>query len=80
MYCEDGTFTAWLFQRFSTEPGTPLTAGAQAFVEGASGSVARVGLDPHGGENPYARSVIWSPWTNELNRWQPRSVACAAGG
>lgn len=80
MFCEDGSFTAWLFQRFSTQPGTPLTAGAQAFVEGAQGSVARVGIDPYGGENPYARSVVWSPWTNDLNRWQPRSVACAAGG
>src|SRR5690606_11258171 len=48
MFCEDGSFTAWLFQRFSTQPGTPLTAGAQAFVEGAQGSVARVGIDPYG--------------------------------
>jgi hypothetical protein len=80
MYCEDGTFTAWLFQRFTTSPRTPLTAGAQAFIEGMPGSVARVGIDPNGGENPYARGVIWSPWATVLNRWVPRSVACSAEG
>lgn len=80
MYCEDGTFTAWLFQRFSTKRRTPLTAGAQAFVEGMPGSVARVGIDPNGGENPYARGVIWSPWATVLNKWVPRSVTCRAEG
>lgn len=80
MYCEDGTFTAWLYQRVSTLSGTPLTAGAQAYVEGSPGSVARVGIDPYGGDNPFLRSVIWSPWTNDLDCWQPRSVACAAAG
>lgn len=80
MYCEDGTFTAWLFQRVAVEAGTPLAAGAQAFIEGLAGACARVGIDPNGGENPYARGVVWSPWATALNKWTPRSVACTAEG
>lgn len=80
MFCEDGTFTAWLFQRFTVRPKTPLAAGAQAFIEGVDGAVARVGIDPNGGENPFARGVVWSPWATALNQWTPRSVSCTAEG
>ena len=80
MYCDDGTFTAWLFQRFAVTPGTPLAAGAQAFVEGLTGAGARVGIDPNGGDNPYAKGMVWSPWATTLNKWTPRSVSCEAQG
>jgi hypothetical protein len=80
IHCEDGTFTAWLYQRVRVVPGTAVTAGAQAFLEGVDGACARVGLDPVGGENPFARTVLWSPWARALDRWSPRAVSSSAQG
>ncbi|GIK29012.1 MAG: hypothetical protein J5J04_09990 [Anaerolineae bacterium] len=80
MYCDDGTFTAWLYQRVVVRPGTPLAAGAQVFIEGVERAVARVGIDVSGGSHPYASSVIWSPWATALNKWTARAVSAVATG
>jgi uncharacterized protein YraI len=75
------TFTAWVYQQVSVSPGSPLSAGANVYLENNVGSSARVGIDPNGGANPFDPAVIWSDWVGGLNTWNfPRVSAQADGG
>ena len=40
----------------------------------------RVGIDPAGGTNPYAASVVWSPFSTFYDEWRVLSVAATAQG
>lgn len=40
----------------------------------------RIGIDPTGGTNPWAASVVWSAWGNPLDAWAPFSVEASAQG
>jgi LysM repeat protein len=40
----------------------------------------RIGIDPTGGTNPWAASVVWSAWGNPLDTWAPFSVEATAQG
>lgn len=45
-----------------------------------SGAYARVGIDPTGGQNPYAASVIWSANITPHQRWEQATVSATAVG
>lgn len=40
----------------------------------------RIGIDPTGGTNPWAPSVVWSAWGNPLDAWGYFAVEAAAQG
>jgi uncharacterized protein YraI len=73
-----GTFTAYLFQQTWTQPGSTVMAGAFAFIEGTTG-LARVGIDPTGGGNPFSPAVVWSGWASGAYQWNQLSVSATAG-
>jgi extradiol dioxygenase family protein len=83
------TFTAAVYQTV-TVPANSYVRGGAWVVMNISGdnaadgrSHARVGIDPTGGTNPYAPSVIWSAnTTNALvsNGWRELSVTTTAQG
>lgn len=74
------TFTAWVYQQVSVQPGSPIQAGANAYLENNVGSAVRVGIDPNGGANPFDGAVVWSEWTGALNTWNFPRVASQANG
>lgn len=78
VYYDYGTFSAWLYQRVPVMPSTPLSGGAHVYIEGTDGAVARVGIDPLGGQNPFARTVVWSAWATQRDAWTPCAVSVGA--
>lgn len=74
------TFTAWVYQQVSIQPGSPIQAGANAYLENNVGSAVRVGIDPNGGANPFDGAVVWSEWTGALNAWNFPRVSASANG
>jgi uncharacterized protein YraI len=73
-----GTFTAYIFQQVTVAPGTPVTGGAWVLIEGTTG-YARVGVDPHGGTNPFAPGIVWAG-TDVRNNWSTPTVNTVAAG
>ncbi len=76
-----GTFTAYLYQQISVTAGSPLEGGAWAFIENGSGTaIARVGIDPTGGTNPFSGAVVWSANGANGFNWNRMSVSSTAQG
>jgi uncharacterized protein YraI len=72
-----GTFTAFIYQQVSVEPGTPVQGGAWVYIEGATG-IARVGIDPNGGTNPFAPGIAWAETAQRFG-WSTPTVGATAG-
>ncbi len=73
-----GTFTAYIYQQVNVAPGTPVTGGAWALIEGSTG-IARVGIDPNGGTNPFAPGITWAQ-TDVRSNWSTPTVNTVAAG
>jgi uncharacterized protein YraI len=71
------TFTAYIYQTVAVVPNTPVRGGAFAFMQGHPSAVARVGIDPTGGVNPFAETVIWTQ-SYDKNRWLQLEVSATA--
>lgn len=71
------TFNVVIFQQVSVQPNSPLTGGAFAFLDTAQGLV-RAGIDPNGGTNPFAPTVVWGNWAGGLNNWVNPTVTTTA--
>ncbi|GAB4333074.1 MAG: hypothetical protein Kow00117_17200 [Phototrophicales bacterium] len=71
-----GTFTAFIYQQVTVQPGTTVQGGAWVFIEGNTG-IARVGIDPNGGTNPYASGIVWAE-TAARGQWSTPSVSATA--
>lgn len=71
------TFTAYIYQTVAVMPDTPVRAGAFAFMQGHPSAVARVGIDPTGGVNPFADTVIWTE-SYDKNRWIQLEISTTA--
>jgi extradiol dioxygenase family protein/LysM repeat protein len=83
------TFTAAVYQTVNVPENANLTGGGYVVMNisgpnaADANSVARVGIDPTGGTNPYAASVIWSSTaTNALasNGFRELTVNATAQG
>ncbi|GAB4573573.1 MAG: hypothetical protein Kow0077_16370 [Anaerolineae bacterium] len=46
--------------------------------EQPGGARVRIGIDPSGGTNPYASSVIWSPFASFYDQWRVLTVEATA--
>lgn len=73
-----GTFTAYIYQQVTVQPGTNVQAGAWVYIEGNTG-IARVGVDPNGGTNPYGAGIVWAE-TGARGQWSTPSVNTTANG
>jgi uncharacterized protein YraI len=71
------TFTAYIYQTVAVVPNTPVRAGAFAYMQSHPSAVARVGIDPTGGANPFAPTVIWTE-SYDKNRWVQLELAATA--
>lgn len=71
-----GTFTAYIYQQVAVEPGTAVQGGAWVYIEGTAG-VARVGIDPLGGTNPFEARVAWAE-TGTRYGWSTPTVSTTA--
>lgn len=76
-----GTFTAYIYQRVYTQPGSPLEGGAWAYVQNNNGGRVRAGIDPTGGADPFSPNVVWGSWSEARNGWvRVHAAATAQGG
>ena len=86
------TFTAVMHQQASVPANITVRASAYAWVhtcdpdpgicnsDASSGARVRVGVDPTGGTNPFAGSVVWGGFEAPHDRWQQVSVRTQASG
>ena len=70
------------YQRFHSTPGQRVRAGARirTYREGGSAgnTTCRIGIDPSGGTNPAAASVVWSEALENQGSWRPLCVEADA--
>lgn len=86
------TFTAVVYQQASVPANISVTAGAWAWIhtcdpapaicssDPASNARVRVGIDPTGGTNPFAGSVVWSGFIAPHDSWGYVGVSSVAQG
>ncbi|MFQ3568379.1 MAG: LysM peptidoglycan-binding domain-containing protein [Aggregatilineales bacterium] len=88
------TFTAAIYQQVAVPAGATVTGSAFAYLrtcnipEGfdncgsspESGAFTRVGIDPNGGTNPLAGSVVWSASAAPHDQWGQMTVSTTAAG
>ncbi|MEO0561890.1 MAG: SH3 domain-containing protein [Chloroflexota bacterium] len=86
------TFTAVLYQRVSVPTNITVRASAHAWLHtcepapsvcssnDASNARVRVGIDPFGGEDPFAERVVWSDFARPHDRWEDVGVRAGAAG
>lgn len=86
------TFTAAIYQQVAVPVGATVTGSAFAYLrtcnipEGfdncgsspESGAFTRVGIDPNGGTNPLAGSVVWSASAAPHDQWGQMTVSTTA--
>src|SRR5690606_27536978 len=76
-----GNYTAYLYQQVSVAPNSSVEGGAWAFIENGSGTaIARVGIDPTGGTNPFSGAVVWSGNASNGFNWNRMSISATAQG
>jgi hypothetical protein len=85
-----GTHEAGLMQRVEgVTPGQTYQFSIAAYIWSSMGgnfylseqpgdAVVRVGIDPTGGTNPWARSVVWSPFQSFYDQWRVLTVDAVA--
>jgi hypothetical protein len=85
-----GTHQAGLYQRVNNAvPGQNYRFSIAAYIwssnhenfyrsENPGEASVRVGIDPSGGTNPYAASVVWSPFSTFYDEWRMLSVDATA--
>lgn len=73
-------FTAGIFQQVSVTPGVVYQADAGWAAVTQPDFERKIGLDPTGGTNPQAGSVIWGPAEWGINSWPDLTVSARATG
>lgn len=87
-----GTFTAVMYQQATVPANITVNASAWAWLhtcdpdpgicnsDTSSGAKVRVGIDPNGGTNPFAGSVVWSGFIAPHDSWGNVGVSTQANG
>ncbi len=73
-------FTAGIFQHVSVTPGVVYQADAGWAAVTQPDFERKIGLDPTGGTNPQAGSVIWGPAEWGISSWPDLTVRARATG
>jgi hypothetical protein len=73
-------FTAGIYQQVSVTPGVVYQADAGWAAVTRPDFERKIGLDPTGGTNPQAGTVIWGPAEWGINSWPDLTVAARASG
>ncbi|HNS52593.1 MAG TPA: hypothetical protein PKO09_15610 [Anaerolineae bacterium] len=73
-------YTAGVYQQVSVTPGTAYLADVGWAAVNAADMERRLGLDPAGGTDPLAPSVIWGPSESGFEKWPDLTVSAIASG
>lgn len=73
-------FTAGIYQQVKVTPGVVYQADAGWAASTQKDFERKVGLDPNGGTDPLAPSVIWGPSEWGINSWPDLTVSARAVG
>lgn len=77
----DGSpFTAGIYQQVSVTPGVVYQSDAGWAAVTRPDFERKIGLDPTGGANPLAGTVIWGPSTWGIDSWPDLTVSARASG
>jgi hypothetical protein len=80
--CQQGNLRGLMYQRVAAKAGAKYTLTAwslgRADGEGEQLVARRVGIDPQGGTDPAAASVVWCEPLSDLQQWQQQSVSATA--
>ncbi len=80
MLSEDVVFTAGIYQQVAVTPGVVYQADIGWAAVTDRGLERRLGLDPTGGTDPLASTVIWGPSEWDINSWPDLTVSARAAG
>jgi hypothetical protein len=69
------SFRAGILRPFSAVRGASYTAKVFGQLHIIGGGAVRIGIDPTGGTNPGAESVIWSPDYTVLAQWMEMTIS-----
>ncbi len=78
-----GSLEAVLLQRVRTRPGAECTLAAWTFAHSAQEGAemrCRIGLDPTGGDDPNAGTIVWSEPVPTKLEWQRHEVSATSAG
>lgn len=80
MYLSYAVNQAGVYQHVNVTPGQRLVFSAYIYGKTVKDNniEMKVGIDPNGGTNPYASSVIWSVSQSGLNAWLLYSIEATA--
>lgn len=73
-------YTAGVYQQVSVTPGVVYLADVGWAAVNASDMERRLGLDPAGGTDPLAPSVVWGPSESGFEKWPDLTVSAMASG
>jgi hypothetical protein len=73
-------FTAGIYQQVNVTPGVVYQADAGWAAVTVGDYERKLGLDPSGGTNPLAPSVVWGPSERGINSWPDLTVSARATG
>ncbi len=65
----EATFRSGILRQFSAAPGTNYALRVFGHLHILGGGAVHVGVDPTGGTNPSAQTVVWFPQYTDLGRW-----------
>ena len=65
----EATFRSGIMRQFKTAPNTDYTLRVYGHLHILGGGAVHVGVDPTGGTNPSADTVVWFPQYTDLGRW-----------
>ena len=69
------TFRSGILRQFSAAPGTQYSLTVYGHLHILGGGAVHVGVDPTGGTNPSAESVVWFPQYTDLGRWMEMTAS-----
>ncbi|MGD0291699.1 MAG: PKD domain-containing protein [Candidatus Binataceae bacterium] len=73
-----GTFAAGIYQRVGANIGWDYQVTAWYSLDERGGGTCRLGVDPDGGIDPTAKSIVWSAGSNN-QEWRQLTVRVTAG-
>ncbi|HSJ57820.1 MAG TPA: hypothetical protein VLC95_11605 [Anaerolineae bacterium] len=80
-FLSDGVpFRAGIYQQVNVTPGVVYMADAGWAAATRDNFERKIGLDPTGGTNPNAPSVVWGPAEWHINSWPDLTVSTRATG
>jgi hypothetical protein len=69
------TFRSGIMRQFKAAPNTDYALKVYGHLHVLGGGAVHVGVDPTGGTNPSAETVVWFPQYTDLGRWMEMTAS-----